>query len=118
VFSLSTSWNSDRHEDGIGLINEIRLAGFDTIELGFSLTERMVEDIFSEKLAGRIKVSSVHNMCPLPREKSKKRASPDYYSLSSSDERQRALAVSIAKNTIEWAAKLGGKAVVLHAGRV
>ena len=37
MFSLSTSWNSDRHDDGFGLIEEIRLAGFDTVELGFGV---------------------------------------------------------------------------------
>ena len=118
MFSLSTSWNSARHDDGRGLIKEIRLAGFDTIELGFSLTELMVKDIFSEKSSGEIKVSSIHNMCPLPNEIKKKDASPDYYSLASSDDCQRNRAVSTAKNTIEWAAKFGARAVILHVGRV
>lgn len=118
MFSLSTSWNSGRHNDGFGLIEEIRLAGFDTVELGFALTERMAEDILSEKRAGRIKVSSIHNMCPLPGKIEKKHASPDYHSLASSDVCERRLAVGIAKNTIEWAAKFGAQAVVLHAGRV
>jgi len=118
MFSLSTSWNSGRHNEGIGLVKEIKLAGFDCIELGFSLTEDMVISILSEKEAGRIRVSSIHNMCPLPAEIGREHPSPDHYSLSSHDSVERKLAVDIAKNTIKWASRLGAKAVVLHAGRV
>ena len=118
MFSLSTSWNSGRHNEGVGLIKEIRLSGFDCIELGFSLTEDIVRSILSEKEAGRIKVSSLHNMCPLPVGMGREHPSPDHHSLSSPDPVERKLAVCIAKNTIEWASKLGARAVILHAGRV
>lgn len=118
MFSLSTSWNSSRHKNGFDLINEIKQAGFDTVELNFALTEEVVADIYAIKERSEIKVSSLHNMCPLPKEIPPGEASPDYYSLASADEDERRLAVDIAKNTIGTAAKFGARAVVIHAGRV
>lgn len=118
MFILSTSWNARRHNNGFDMADEIRRAGFDSIELGFTLTGKVVEDLLSLKGRGAISVSSLHNMCPLPPEIAPDDASPDFYAISSDDEAQRGLAVNIAKNTIDYAAKFGARAVVLHAGRV
>lgn len=118
IFSLSTSWNSHAHSSGLGLIDEIKRMGFDTVELNFALTDSMVNDILRLKEDGRIKVSSLHNMCPLPKEIPPNKASPDYYSLSSGDEAERILALSAARNTIDYAKKFNARAVVLHAGRI
>ncbi len=117
-YSLSTSWNSKSHKNGYDIVKEAREAGFDTVELGFSLTETVVSDVLALKEAGEIKVSSLHNMCPLPPEIDPLGASPDQYSLASPDAEERALAVRIAKNTIDYAKKFEARAVVLHAGRV
>jgi len=118
MLSLSASWNSAKHSDGYSLIKEIKAAGFDTVELSFALTERVVEDVLSIKNSGAIKISSLHNICPLPKEIDPDEASPDYYSLASPDAEERALALAVTKNTIDWAVKLSARAVVLHAGRV
>ena len=118
IFSLSTSWNSHAHSSGVRLIEEIKRIGFDTVELNFALTDLMVNDILRLKENGKIKVSSLHNMCPLPKEIPPNEASPDYYSLSSSDEAERRLAVNAAKVTIDYAKKFNARAVVLHAGRI
>ncbi len=118
AFSLSTSWNASRHQNGFDLVNEIKAIGFDTIELNFTLREEVVRQILSMKNEGLIKVSSLHNICPLPAEIPPEKASPDYYSLASSDERERSMAVEAAKNTVLYANKLGARAVVLHGGRV
>lgn len=118
MLSLSASWNSAAHSDGYSLIDEIRMAGFDTVELSFALTERVVEDVLSIKKSGAIKVSSLHNICPLPKEVAADEASPDYYSLASPDQDERGLAVAVTKNTIDWASRFEAGAVVLHAGRV
>ncbi len=118
MLSLSTSWNSAKHTSGIYLIEEIKRIGFDTVELNFALTENMVKDVLSLVESGRIKVSSLHNICPLPKEVEPDEASPDYYSLASPDEKERELAVEVTKNTVNYAKRLGAKAVVLHVGRV
>lgn len=57
-------------------------------------------------------------MCPLPPEISPAKASPDYYSLSSSDEDERSRALAAARQTLSCAKKLNAGAVVLHAGRI
>lgn len=118
TYSLSTAWNHLRHKSGAGMIDEIRSIGFDTAELNFALTEKMVEEIISLKDAGDIKISSLHNMCPLPAEISPRDASPDYYSLAAMDSSERGRAVEAAKRTVSFAARLGARAVVLHAGRI
>jgi len=118
MFSLSASWNSFRHKSGTELVEEIKSAGFDTIELNFALTESMAKDILALSQRSEIKVSSLHNICPLPPEIEPDEASPDYYSLASPDAEERKLAVDAAKNTIRYARMFGARAVVLHAGRV
>lgn len=118
LFSLSTSWNWRRHNNGYDLVKEIRSAGFDFIELNFALTKKIVDEVLSLKRSSEINITSLHNMCPLPPEIEPARASPDQYALSSCDDDERGRAVSIAKNTIDYAEALGAKAVVLHAGRV
>ncbi|MBI4974633.1 MAG: sugar phosphate isomerase/epimerase [Candidatus Omnitrophica bacterium] len=118
MLSLSTSWNSSKHTNGFDLIKEIKDIGFDTVELNFSLTKAMADDILSLKGRSEIKISSLHNICPLPDEIEPDEASPDYYSLASPDEEERRLAVEVTKNTILYAKKFDAKAVILHTGRV
>jgi sugar phosphate isomerase/epimerase len=118
VYSLSTSWNFRRHSNGVDLINEIKALGFDSVELNFALTKAMVDDVLSLVRRSEVKVSSLHNICPLPPEVAPERASPDYYSLASCDDDERGQAVRVAKNTIRYARDLGAEAVVLHLGRV
>lgn len=118
MLSLSTSWNSSKHANGIDIIKEITAIGFDTVELNFALTRAMVDEILSLKGRGDIRVSSLHNMCPLPDEIEAAEASPDYYSLASPDDEERRLAVEVAKNTILYAERFDAKAVILHTGRV
>ena len=98
MFSLSTSWNSFRHRTGSGLVEEVKKIGFDTIELNFALTEGMVDEVLALSRRSEIKVSSLHNMCPLPPGVGPDEASPDYYSLASPDEKERALASARSEN--------------------
>ena len=118
MYALSTSWNASRHADGAGLIREIAAMGFGSVELNFTLTEAIVNDIVAIVNDGLIQVSSLHNMCPLPGEITPANASPDHYALSSPDEGERSLAIGAAKRTIDLAGRLGARAMVLHAGRV
>ena len=118
AFALSASWNAFRHTDGNQLLFEIKQAGFREIELSFNLTVSMVQQI--QKTAGRegLDIISLHNYCPIPDEVPREEALPDCYSISSCDEVERNFALKYAKRSIETAAELGAKAVVLHCGRV
>lgn len=116
--SFSTSWNSRIVGSAAEMIDQVRSLGFDSVELNFSLPRSWVEDVEALNRSGVIKVSSLHNMCPIPDEIEPKNASPDSYSLSALDDDERLKAVRAAENTIDWALRLRAKAVVIHAGRV
>lgn len=117
-FGLSTSWNATKHKDGYAIIDEIKAAGFDSVELNFTLTASMVEDIAAVVKKGGIEVKSLHNFCPIPEGLKQNQASPDYYSLASLDENERKKAIDFTRQTIAKAAELGAGAVVLHCGNV
>jgi len=117
-FSLSTSWNAARYTSGRDLIFEIKELGFDEVELSFNLTASMVSQIEELVKDGSIKISSLHNFCPIPENVKRELALPDFYSMSSTNEEERNKSVEQTKNTIATAARLKAQAVVLHTGRV
>jgi sugar phosphate isomerase/epimerase len=118
MFALSTAWNTEGAKDGRTIAEEITRLGINKIELNFSLTKTMVEDIFQFAQKHKTEIISLHNFCPIPQEISRKKALPDYFSLASTDEEERKKAVLYTKNTIATAKKVSAKAVVLHCGRV
>ncbi|MCM8797221.1 MAG: sugar phosphate isomerase/epimerase [Candidatus Omnitrophica bacterium] len=117
-FALSTSWNALRYENAKDMLFEIKGLGFEKVELGFNLTVSMVEAIERIQKEQDINVISLHNFCPIPPRLKRDIALPDYYAMSSFDEEERRLAVKYTQVTIDLAARLGAKAVVLHCGRV
>lgn len=116
--ALSTAWNSMNHAKAQRMIDEIKALGFDAVELGFSLTKEMVDDVKAIVKKGGIKITSIHNYCPIPDEFELAEARPDCYSLSSKDENERALAVKYTKRTIDTAESVEAGVVVLHCGLV
>jgi len=117
-FALSTSWNAFRHKSGKEMLFEIIKLGFDRVELSFNLEKPMISQIELLVKDGTIRVSSVHNYCPVPETLPREEALPDSYSLSSLNEEERKIALKYTKRSIDTAASLGAKAVVLHCGRV
>jgi sugar phosphate isomerase/epimerase len=116
--SLSTSWNAGSYDDARKMLFEIKDLGFSTVELSFNLLNSMVEDIAEAVNDGDIRVSSVHNYCPIPLGMDRARGLPDCYAISSSDNEERALAVKFSKLSIDNALRLKAAAVVMHCGRV
>jgi sugar phosphate isomerase/epimerase len=116
MFAFSTCWNSQRHSDGREMIHEVRALGFEYVELGHGTRLSLLEGVQQAVTEGEIKISSLHNFCPLPF--GVMGSAPDYYLPSSRDEGERQAAVQHTMRTIDWAAALGAKAVVLHLGRV
>jgi sugar phosphate isomerase/epimerase len=114
MYSFSTCWNSARHTDGRAMLREIRELGFDYAELSHGIRISLVPGILEAVRAGEIKISSVHNFCPLP--VGVEKPAPNLYEFSSEKERDRQLAVKHTLNTFDFAVKIGAPLIVLHFG--
>ena len=114
MYSFSTCWNSARHTDGRAMLAEIRELGFEYAELSHGIRISLLPGIFAAVKAGEIKISSVHNFCPLP--VGIEKASPNLYEFSSTSERDRQLAVKHTLNTLDFAQRIGAPLAVLHFG--
>lgn len=98
------------------MLAEIRSLGFEYAELGHGTHVCLLDGIQRAVAAHEIKISSLHNFCPLP--PGVRGPSPDRYLPSSPSERERAQAATHTLRTIDCAASLDAKTVVLHLGRV
>ena len=108
MYSFSTCWNSHRHTDGCEMLREIRELGFEYAELSHGIRISLLPGIFEAVDAGEIKISTLHNFCPLPM--GVNHAAPNIYQFSSQDERERESAYRHSIKTIETAARVGAKA--------
>ena len=116
MYSLSTCWNSHRHTDGREMLREIRELGFAYAELSHGVRISLVPGILDAVDAGVIKISSLHNFCPLPL--GVNHAAPNLYEFSDERPRQRELAVKHTLKTFEFAERVKAPLVVLHLGSI
>jgi sugar phosphate isomerase/epimerase len=116
MYSLSTCWNSARHIDGRAMLQEIRELGFGYAELSHGIRLSLVPGILDAVKAGEIKISTLHNFCPLPVGISS--PAPNLYEFSSDRDRDRQLALKHTRVTLDFAARVGAQLVVLHFGRM
>jgi sugar phosphate isomerase/epimerase len=114
MYSFSTCWNSARHTDGRAMLREIRDLGFEYAELSHGIRLSLVPGILDAVQAGEMKISTLHNFCPLP--VGVTGPSPNLYEFSSDRERDRQLAVKHTINTLDFAQRVGAPLVVLHFG--
>ena len=114
MYSFSTCWNSHRHTDGRAMLREIRELGFEYAELSHGIRFGLVPGILDAVAAGEMKISTLHNFCPLPMGVEK--ASPNLYEFSSEKPRDRELAIKHTLRTIEFAGRVKASLVVLHLG--
>src|SRR5947199_793153 len=116
MYSLSTCWNSHRHNDGRAMLREIRELGFEYAELSHGTRISLVPGIVDAVEAGEIKISSLHNFCPLPM--GVNHAAPNLYQFSADRERERELAERFTIKTLEFAERVQAPLVVLHSGSI
>lgn len=114
MYSLSTCWNSNRHTDGRAMLREIRDLGFEYAELSHGVRISLLPGVLEAVDAGEIKISTLHNFCPLPI--GVNHAAPNLFKFSSPDTRERENAFRHSLKTIETAARLKAPLVVLHMG--
>ena len=118
MLSISTAWNFAEGCQVREKLLEIKKLGLETIELGYTLSDQQVKEIVPLLKGMNIKVSSIHNFCPVPNDEPSPRHLSNYYRLSSLDEKERRKAIEWTKKTIDLAKRVASKAVVIHAGTV
>src|ERR1700739_3596715 len=116
MYSFSTCWNSHRHSDGRAMLREIADLGFEYAELSHGIRLSLVPGILEAVDKGEIKISSLHNFCPLPMGVTQ--AAPNLYEFSAENPRDRELAVKHTQRTLEFAARVKAAVVVLHLGSI
>jgi len=115
--AISTRWNCHRHEKADSMLEEIRSLGFDTVELAYGTTQTQIDGLRKWIDSGEIKVGSVHAFCPniVPGVKSH----PELFSLCDPEDSKRGRrGIAAAVRCADFAAEIGAKTVVMHAGRV
>jgi sugar phosphate isomerase/epimerase len=114
MYSFSTCWNSGRHTDGRAMLREIRDLGFDHAELSHGIRISLMPGILEAVDAGEMRISTLHNFCPLP--VGVEKPSPNLYEFSAENPRDRELAVKHTLKTFEFAMRVKAPLVVLHLG--
>ena len=98
------------------MFDEIKALGFDAVELGYGATQTQLDGIRKWTDSGAIKITSVHAFCPNIVVGA---SGPEVFSLCDPDDFKRGKkGISAAKRCAEFAASIGAKTVVTHAGRV
>jgi sugar phosphate isomerase/epimerase len=118
MLAISTAWNYRPGVDIRQMLNEIKATGLNALELGYKLTAEDLAQIIPLLKKMDLKVSSVHNFCPLPDDYPSTRHPSNYYRLSSLDETERKLAVRWTQQAVNTAIEVGAPVVVIHAGTV
>ncbi len=118
MLALSTSCLSKQSKDGDSLINALESFDISAVELEYRISDAVYRRLIELLPQSDIKISSIHNYFPIPPKLTASKGGGDLYLLSSPDREERGQAVFWTNKTIEHAADLGAKAVVLHCGQV
>jgi len=118
MIAISTTWNYSENCNLRQVLSEISGLGIKSIELGYNFTASRLNETTLLLADFGINVVSVHNFCPLPPQNQFRRFFTNYYYLSSLDEAERKNAVFYTKQTIDTAAKIGAKIIIVHAGAI
>ncbi len=98
------------------MLREIRELGFEYAELSHGTRISLLPGILEAVEAGEIRISSLHNFCPLPM--GINYAAPNIYQFSAERQRERDLAERYTLKTIEFAQRVNAPAIVLHLGSI
>ena len=116
TLALSTSWCSARHNDGYAMLKEMADLGFTHAELSHGIRITLVPGILKAVEQGVIAVGSTHNFCPLPTGITQ--AAPNLFEPSSLDAREHDQWVRQTKRSLDFAAQLRARVLVMHLGSV
>ena len=96
------------------MVEEMVGLGFKQIELSHGIRISLVPGILKAVEEGLVKISSVHNFCPLPN--SVQHAAPNLYEPSAIDKREMRLWDQYTTQTLDFAVKVGANRIVIHSG--
>ena len=116
MLGISTCFFARKKLSGEKILQETENLGLEALELEYRLSREKFYEIKKGLKKYPLRVISLHNYCYRPRNISLEEADADYYRLSSFNELERKRAVSLTQKTIENAAEIGAKFVVLHLG--
>src|SRR5476651_2496557 len=109
MYSFSSCWNSHRHTDGRAMLREIRDLGFEYAELSHGTRISLLPGIIQAVEAGEIKISTLHNFCPLPI--GVNHSAPNLFRFTSPNASERENAYKYTRKTIELAERLKARLV-------
>ena len=98
------------------MLREVRDLGFEFAELSHGTRISLMPGILEAVDACEIKISTLHNFCPLPM--GVNFAAPNLYQFSAEKPRERELAVRYTLKTLEFAERVKAPLIVLHLGSV
>ncbi len=117
VISLSTCFLQSRFpQDGYAMLCRAAELGYEYVELGHSTPISSIEGILKAVSEGVVKVSSLHNFCPVPPFASG--AVPNLYSPSTKNKIESEQWKRHTLNTLELAKQTNAKAIVSHSGEL
>jgi sugar phosphate isomerase/epimerase len=96
------------------MLREVRELGFEYAELSHGTRISLMPGILDAVDNGEIKISSLHNFCPLPM--GVNHSAPNLYQFSDERPRERELAIRYTLKTIDFAVRVKAPVVVLHVG--
>jgi len=117
MLGISTCWWENTSFQGDEIVSDILELGFEGAELEYRISNSIYQQM-KPHLNKALAVLSVHNFFPKPEDHANEKGSGDFFLLSSTDRDERSMAVKYSIRTIEYAHKLGARAVVFHLGRV
>lgn len=116
MYSLSTCWNSHRHNDGRAMLREVRDLGFRFAELSHGTRISLMPGILDAVNANEMQISTLHNFCPLPM--GVNHSAPNLYQFTAESDRERESAIKHTLKTLDFATRVKAPLVVLHLGSV
>jgi sugar phosphate isomerase/epimerase len=98
------------------MVREMAGLGFSHIELSHGIRITLVPGILRALEEGTVEISSTHNFCPLPTGVTQ--AAPNLFEPSAQDPREQDQWIRQTKRSIDFAAQVGARVLVMHLGSV
>ena len=98
------------------MLQEIRDLGFEFAELSHGTRISLLPGIVEAVDSGLIRISTLHNFCPLPMGVTQ--AAPNIFQFSSDNPRERQNALRYSIKTLDFAVRVKARLVVLHMGSI